>query len=90
MEAGATREAAYSLLFILKVFGIVDKNSSPPHLLFCAGVSIVALVLGARVILTTLKGIRENTATTTLDLVILFYQVWWKNTHFFNSLLKFS
>jgi hypothetical protein len=75
MEAGATQKAAGSMLFITRLFGIVDKNSSTLHSLFCAGVSIAALVLGARVLLTNLKGIRESTATPTLDLVALFYQV---------------
>jgi hypothetical protein len=75
MESGATQKAARSLLLIARLFGIVDKNSSPLHVLFCVGVSIFAVVLGARVILINLKGMSEDTATPTLDLVALFYQV---------------
>jgi hypothetical protein len=75
MEADVTRKAAWSLLLTTRLFGIVDENSSPLHRLFCVCVSISALFLGTRVILINLKGMSENTATPTLDLVALIYQV---------------
>lgn len=76
METSATQNAAQSLVLITRIFGIVDKNSSPLHVAFCICVSISALALGTRVIQTSLKNIDARSGSLTLDLVSLIYQVW--------------
>jgi hypothetical protein len=73
MEAGATQRAAWSLLLTTKLFGIVDNNSSPLHVLFCVCVSILALVLGAKVIQRSIEDM--DMGNPTISIVYIIYKV---------------
>jgi hypothetical protein len=76
MEAGETQKAQKVTAAHLKVIWHRRQKlfaAAWPVLRWCF--DFCSVVLGARVILINLKGMSEDTATPTLDMVAFFYQV---------------